>query len=150
MTIELDARQRRADRRLSELDAAERDIDMCLAMVERAESMGSKVTAVVDGLGITGSAGDRLGDAVAMMDEAVDKLCAVVSERTTRVIDDVSTTVMRVMRRDADAGHLLRLVYVDRLSVAEAAESMGCSRKAAYARLRSALDIACDEMEDNR
>ena len=101
MMLELDARQRRADRRLSALEAAERDIDMCLAMVERAESMGGKVTAVIDGLGITGSAGDRLGDAVAMMDEAVDKLCSVVSERTTRAIDDVSTTVMRVMRRDA-------------------------------------------------
>ena len=150
MRMKLTPEQRLADRYLRGFRMVEDRIESSLACLERAEAKRELITGSITGLSLSGAHRDGMVDALASMDDAVNSVrgsAGMFAEQFVEIEDFIS----EVQRRDAMAGKVLRLVYINRMSVRDIArmDETAFSRKTIYEYLKRGLDEAFDLFLEN-
>lgn len=111
--------------------------------LERADSVRNSITASTETFGFSSGQADKMNAALSNVDEAIERL-----RRSTDAYGDafleIEDFITEIQRRDMQAGKVLRLTYIERLSVADIAknEEIRCSKKNVYELLKRGLDIA--------
>jgi len=143
--LKLTREQRIADRFLRGFDIIEDRLESSLIGLESAESARSSITSSIDAMGLSGSQRDKMAESLIRMDKAVDDVSGL-TERFASQFIEIEDFISEVQRRDPMAGKVLRLAYINRLSVDEITQrdDTAYSRKTVYDYLKRGLDVAFD------
>lgn len=145
MRLKLTREQKVADRFMRGFDMVQDRIESSLIGLESAESARSSITSSIEAMGLSGSHHDKMTESLVRMDKAVDDLSDL-AERFTKEFTEIEDFVSEVQRADEAAGKILRLTYINRLTVEQIVErdDVDCSKKTVYEHLKRGLDLAFD------
>ncbi len=143
MRVKLTNEQKIADRFLRAYDLVDDRLESSLAGLERAESARSSITGSIEAMGLGGDQGDKMCESLARIDDAVGEI-AELSKLFSDNFRAIESFITEVQRIDGQAGKVLRLTYINRLSAKQVAanEEVCCSKKTVYELLKRGLDIA--------
>ena len=145
MKKKLTREQRIADGILRGFDIVESRLESSLVGLERAESARSSITSSIDAMGLCGGHRDKMAEALIRIDESIDDISCMV-ERFADEFAEIEEFITEIQRRDPVAGKILRLTYIDRLTVEEITmrDDTRYSKKTIYEYLKRGLDAAYD------
>lgn len=143
MKMILSDEQALVSRYLRSFRTASDRLDSAFVFLEKAEAARSSISASIGTFSMGGEQRDRMLGAMLRMDSAIDDIGGLTAELSDR-FKEVEGLISEVQESDPRAGRALRDVYVSGLTVKEAAEKEGCSRKTEYENLKRGLDIAYD------
>lgn len=143
MRMKLTREQKVAHRFLSSFDMVDDRLSSSLLALERAESARNSITGSIDGMRLSGCQSDKMCNALVRMDESIADIQRM-SDGYSEQFREIEEFISEVQRIDKRAGKTLRLVYIDGVSVREAAEDedIQCTKKTAYEYLKRGLEIA--------
>lgn len=141
--LTLTREQKVADRFLRGFDMIEDRLESSLVGLENAESARTSITSSIDSMSLGGGHRDKMAESLVRMDEAVESLSNM-AERFIEQFKDVEELISDVQRIDAQAGKVLRLTYIDRLTAKEIGkrDDMAYSKTMIYVFLKRGLDLA--------
>lgn len=116
-------------------------LDSALEELERADSVQNSITGSIESMGLSQINVDKLSNALSSIDKAssdISELAALFSDYY-RQIEDFITRVQRVNHK---YGKVLRLIYINGLTVDEIAKQMHYSEKTIREYKKMGLDIA--------
>ena len=145
MKLKLTREQKIADRFLRSFDMVGERLESSIAGLEAAESAQKSITSSIGAMGFGGTNHDKMCDSLARIDKAVDDI----NEYAGRFSDsfmEIETFISEVQRIDIQAGRVLRLTYIQKLTVKEITQrdETAYSKKSVYEQLKRGLDIAFD------
>lgn len=145
MKLKLTREQKIADRFLRSFDMVGERLESSIAGLEAAESAQKSITSSIGAMGFGGTNHDKMCDSLARIDKAIDDI----NEYAGRFSDsfmEIETFISEVQRIDIQAGRVLRLTYIQKLTVKEITQrdETTYSKKSVYEQLKRGLDIAFD------
>lgn len=145
MKLKLTREQKIADRFLRSFDMVGERLESSIAGLEAAESAQKSITSSIGAMGFGGTNHDKMCDSLARIDKAIDDI----NEYAGRFSDsfmEIETFISEVQRIDIQAGRVLRLTYIQKLTVKEITQrdETAYSKKSVYEQLKRGLDIAFD------
>lgn len=145
MKLKLTREQKIADRFLRSFDMVGERLESSIAGLEAAESAQKSITSSIGAMGFGGTNHDKMCDSLARIDKAIDDI----NEYAGRFPDsfmEIETFISEVQRIDIQAGRVLRLTYIQKLTVKEITQrdETAYSKKSVYEQLKRGLDIAFD------
>lgn len=145
MKLKLTREQKIADRFLRSFDMVGERFESSIAGLEAAESAQKSITSSIGAMGFGGTNHDKMCDSLARIDKAIDDI----NEYAGRFSDsfmEIETFISEVQRIDVQAGRVLRLTYIQKLTVKEITQrdETAYSKKSVYEQLKRGLDIAFD------
>lgn len=145
MKLKLTREQKIADRFLRSFDMVGERLESSIAGLEAAESAQKSITSSIGAMGFGGTNHDKMCDSLARIDKAIDDI----NEYAGRFSDsfmEIETFISEVQRIDLQAGRVLRLTYIQKLTVKEITQrdETAYSKKSIYEQLKRGLDIAFD------
>lgn len=145
MKLKLTREQKIADRFLRSFDMVGERLESSIAGLEAAESAQKSITSSIGAMGFGGTNHDKMCDSLARIDKAIDDI----NEYAGRFSDsfmEIETFISEVQRIDIQAGCVLRLTYIQKLTVKEITQrdETVYSKKSVYEQLKRGLDIAFD------
>lgn len=145
MKLKLTREQKIADRFLRSFDMVGERFESSIAGLEAAESAQKSITSSIGAMGFGGTNHDKMCDSLARIDKAIDDI----NEYAGRFSDsfmEIETFISEVQRIDIQAGRVLRLTYIQKLTVKEITQrdETAYSKKSVYEQLKRGLDIAFD------
>lgn len=145
MKLKLTREQKIADRFLRSFDMVGERLESSIAGLEAAESAQKSITSSIGAMGFGGTNRDKMCDSLARIDKAIDDI----NEYAGRFSDsfmEIETFISEVQRIDVQAGRVLRLTYIQKLTVKEITQrdETAYSKKSVYEQLKRGLDIAFD------
>lgn len=143
MKLKLTREQKIADRYLRSYDIVGERLESSIAGLEAAESAQNSITSSIGAMGFGGVNRDKMCDSLARIDKAVDDI----KEYAGRFSDsfkEIEEFISEIQRMDVKAGRVLRLTYIQKLSVKEITQrdETAYSKKSVYEQLKRGLDIA--------
>lgn len=139
--MKLSREQRIVDRFLRTYDMVESRLGTNLAGLERAESARSSITGSIEAMSLSGGQRDKLAESLVTIDAAVEEISECAGMLAAN-FQEIEGFVSEVQRMDAQAGKVLRYVYLEQMTAPEVAERVGYSRRNVYTLLKRGLDIA--------
>lgn len=143
MKMILSEEQALVSRYLRSFRTASDRLDSAFVFLEKAEAARLSISASIGTFSMGGEQRDRMLGAMLRMDSAIDEIGGFASELSDR-FKEVEGLISKVQESDPKAGRALRDIYVCGLTVKEAADKEGCSRKTEYESLKRGLDMAYD------
>lgn len=145
MKLKFTREQKIADRFLRSFDMVGERLESSIAGLEAAESAQKSITSSIGAMGFGGTNHDKMCDSLARIDKAIDDI----NEYAGRFSDsfmEIETFISEVQRIDIQAGRVLRLTYIQKLTVKEITQrdETAYSKKSVYEQLKRGLDIAFD------
>lgn len=145
MKLKLTREQKIADRFLRSFDMVGERLESSIAGLEAAESAQKSITSSIGAMGFGGTNHDKMCDSLARIDKAIDDI----NEYAGRFSDsfmEIETFISEVQQIDIQAGRVLRLTYIQKLTVKEITQrdETAYSKKSIYEQLKRGLDIAFD------
>lgn len=145
MKLKLTIEQKIADRFLRSFDMVGERLESSIAGLEAAESAQKSITSSIGAMGFGGTNHDKMCDSLARIDKAIDDI----NEYAGRFSDsfmEIETFISEVQQIDLQAGRVLRLTYIQKLTVKEITQrdETAYSKKSVYEQLKRGLDIAFD------
>lgn len=145
MKLKLTREQKIADRFLRSFDMIGERLESSIAGLEAAESAQKSITSSIGAMGFGGTNHDKMCDSLARIDKAIDDI----NEYAGRFSDsfmEIETFISEVQQIDIQAGRVLRLTYIQKLTVKEITQrdETAYSKKSVYEQLKRGLDIAFD------
>lgn len=145
MKLKLTREQKIADRFLRSFDMVGERLESSIAGLEAAESAQKSITSSIGAMGFGGTNHDKMCDSLARIDKAIGDI----NEYAGRFSDsfmEIETFISEVQRIDVQAGRVLRLTYIQKLTVKEITQrdETAYSKKSVYEQLKRGLDIAFD------
>lgn len=145
MKLKLTREQKIADRFLRSFDMVGERLESSIAGLEAAESAQKSITSSIGAMGFGGTNHDKMCDSLARIDKTIDDI----NEYAGRFSDsfmEIETFISEVQRIDVQAGRVLRLTYIQKLTVKEITQrdETAYSKKSVYEQLKRGLDIAFD------
>lgn len=141
MKEKLTEEQKIADRFLRVYAMVPDRLDSALERLERADSVQKSITGSIESMGLSSVNTDKLTNALSAIEKAssdISELAALFCEYYRQVEDFVT----RIQRTDPKPGKVLRLIYIDGLTVEEVAKQMHYSEKMIREYKKAGLDIA--------
>lgn len=140
MRLKLSREQKIAHRFLSSFHMVADRMDSSIECLERAESARTSISASIGAMSFSGEQYDKMLNAMLRMDSAIDEI-GELADGYSEQFKEVEGYVSAVQRIDPQAGKALRKVYIEGLSVKEAAADEECAKKTVYEYLKKGLDL---------
>lgn len=145
MKLKLTREQKIADRFLRSFDMVAERLDSCLIGLQTAESAQNSITSSIGAMSFGSVNRDKMCDNQARIDQSVSDI-GKYSEMIGDTFMELETFISEVQRIDPQAGRVLRLTYINRLSVKDITQrgETAYSKKSIYEHLKRGLDVAFD------
>lgn len=143
MKLKLTREQKIADRFLRTFDIVGERLESSISGLEAAESAQKSITSSIGAMGFGGANRDKMCDSLARIDKAIDDINEYAGKFSDSFME-IETFISEVQRIDPKAGRVLRLTYIQKLSVREITQrdETAYSKKSVYEQLKRGLDIA--------